>query len=110
MPERLPVGLTALAAAIVVAAPAFAGDPGPPRQKELIYLLKQDCGSCHGMTLKGGLGPALVPEALLDKPDEGLVDVILNGRPGTPMPPWDVELTEDEANWLVRQLRNGIKK
>lgn len=38
------------------------------RQKQLIHLLKQDCGSCHGLTLKGGLGPALLPDVLLSKP------------------------------------------
>jgi mono/diheme cytochrome c family protein len=27
------------------------------RQAELLHLLKHDCGSCHGMTRKGGLGP-----------------------------------------------------
>jgi hypothetical protein len=37
-------------------------DPTPrQRQKELIHLVRQDCGSCHGMTLQGGLGPALLP-------------------------------------------------
>ena len=34
------------------------------RQAELSHMVKQDCGSCHGMTLKGGLGPALLEENL----------------------------------------------
>ena len=34
------------------------------RISELNNLLIQDCGSCHGMTMKGGLGPALTPEVL----------------------------------------------
>ena len=38
------------------------------RQNELQYFIKHDCGSCHGMTLKGGLGPALLPETLAAKP------------------------------------------
>jgi cytochrome c55X len=99
-----------LLAAILVAiwvAPAHAGDPSPPRQKELLYLLEQDCGSCHGLTMKGGLGPALLPRDIAEKSDEGLVDAILQGRPGTPMPPWEFEITEEEAFWLVRQMRNG---
>ena len=58
------------------------------------------------MRLKGGLGPALLPEALRDKPDEILVATILNGRPGTPMPPWRELLTEDEIRWLVSVLRS----
>ena len=37
----------------------------PERQDQLRYLLRQDCGSCHGMTLKGGLGPALLPDNLI---------------------------------------------
>ncbi len=92
---------------VVWASPAFAGDPAAPRQKELLYLLEQDCGSCHGLTRKGGLGPALLPRDIAEKPDEGLVDAILLGRPGTPMGPWNFEISEEEAFWLVRQLRNG---
>jgi hypothetical protein len=28
-------------------------------------------------------------------------------RQGTPMGPWEFEISEDEAFWLVRQLRSG---
>lgn len=84
-----------------------ADEPSEMRQKELLYLLEQDCGSCHGLTMKGGLGPSLLPGDIAEKPDEGLVDAILEGRPGTPMPPWAFEITEDEAFWLIRQLREG---
>ena len=86
----------------------WAGEPGVSRQAEIIYLLRQDCGSCHGMTLKGGLGPPLLPGALAEKSDEGLVDVILNGMPTTPMPPWGFEISPGEAAWLVRQLKQGV--
>ncbi|MEN8132133.1 MAG: cytochrome c [Pseudomonadota bacterium] len=79
----------------------------PDRQAELAYLLSQDCGSCHGMTLKGGLGPPLLPETLRSRPDEGLVAAIMDGRPGTPMPPWRGLLTEQEARWLISVLRSG---
>ncbi|MDJ0951721.1 MAG: cytochrome c [Alphaproteobacteria bacterium] len=96
-------GALALAAAAVWASP----DPLPWRQDELIYRLKQDCGSCHGLTMKGGLGPALLPETLADKPDHALVEVILKGVPGTPMPPWDFEISVMEAHWLVRQMKKG---
>jgi cytochrome c55X len=86
---------------------ALAADPSPERQAALTELLHEDCGSCHGMTLRGGLGPSLLPEALPGKPDEALVDTILNGHPGTAMPPWKSLLTRDEAAWLVRRLRSG---
>ena len=81
--------------------------PDDARQSELRYLLKQDCGSCHGMTMKGGLGPALLPETLKDKPHGLLVEAVLNGRPGTPMPGWRDLLSEDEIHWMVSGLRSG---
>jgi len=83
-------------------------DISETRQLELLSLLKQDCGSCHGMTLKGGLGPALTPDAIANKPRELLVQTILAGRPGTPMPPWAPFLSRDEAGWLVNNLIEGV--
>ena len=86
-----------------------AAEIGPTRQNELLYLLKQDCGSCHGLTLQGGLGPALTPQALSDKPKAAMVATILHGRPGTPMPPWASELSEGEVRWMVDNLYQGIE-
>ena len=43
-----------------------------------------------------------------DKDAEQMRFVILNGRPGTPMPPWKPFLTEAEAGWIVEQLRKGL--
>lgn len=80
---------------------------GEPRKAELRHLLKQDCGSCHGLTLRGGLGPPITPEALADRDRETMVAVILYGRPGTPMPPWSTILTEHEVRWLVDLLYEG---
>ena len=82
--------------------------PTPQRQRELVHLVRQDCGSCHGMTLQGGLGPALKPAALRDKPVDSLVATIVGGRPGTPMPPWHRFLSEAEAKWIVEQLLAGF--
>ena len=78
------------------------------RQSELSNLLEQDCGSCHGMTLKGGLGPALTAEALKDKPAEMLAITIKEGRPGTPMPPWKYLLSEADINHLVKILKQQV--
>ena len=77
------------------------------RRAELLYLLKHDCGSCHGMTRKGGLGPPLLPGNLGGRSQLLLVDTILDGRPGTPMPPWRGLLTEQEVQWLVEAMRRG---
>lgn len=87
-----------------------AADPHPARQRELIYRLRQDCGSCHGLTLKGGLGPSLLPAALAGKPDDYLAEVIRKGVPRTPMPPWAFEISPDEARWLAARLKAGLRK
>jgi len=77
------------------------------RKAQLTHIVKQDCGSCHGMTLKGGLGPALLPENIQNKPLLFLQNTILYGRPGTAMPPWKTLLTEQEALWISQQLKAG---
>lgn len=89
---------------------AMASEPTPARQKELVHLVRQDCGSCHGMTLQGGLGPALLPANLRDKPAEGLAATIYYGRPGTPMPPWQQFMSEAEAAWVVDKLMSEFPK
>ena len=86
---------------------AVAAAPDAARQGELLRLLRQDCGSCHGMRLTGGLGPPLTPQALRDKPADSLAATIVAGRAGTPMPPWRPFLSESEAAWLVERLQQG---
>ena len=83
--------------------------PTPVRQVELMTLLRHDCGSCHGLTMKGGLGPPLLPDTLAGKDEQALAGIILDGVPGKPMPPWRFELQPEEARWLVDRLREGLK-
>ena len=103
--------LKLVAALIVASSTVFAQPPdgsiNTTRQQELLHLLKQDCGSCHGLTLKGGLGPALLPENLIGKPASFLAYTILEGRPGTAMPPWKFLLKPEEAEWLAGVLVRG---
>jgi len=87
---------------LMFASPAWSMD-----KAELEHMVRQDCGSCHGMTLKGGLGNPLNPQDLAGKDDEALVATILDGRPGTPMPPWRGLLFEDDARWIVNYLKGG---
>ncbi|MDO9424534.1 MAG: cytochrome c [Methylobacter sp.] len=89
----------------VFANTSMASKPSQNRQITLRNMLKHDCGACHGLTLKGGLGPALLPEALTGKPDDFLISTIINGRPGTAMPPWQPFISHDEAAWLLGILR-----
>jgi cytochrome c55X len=96
-------------ALILAAGPALAQPPAA-RRAELTELVRQDCGSCHGLTLKGGLGPSLEPAAMADKDGAQMSFVILHGRRGTPMPPWRGLITEDEARWIVEALKQGLPR
>lgn len=102
--KKLPLLMLAITA--VLAGTCLAGEPSPERQTAIRNMLNHDCGACHGLTLKGGLGPSLLPNALAGKPDEFLISTILEGRKGTAMPPWQPFMNRDEAAWLVRILRN----
>jgi cytochrome c55X len=104
------LGIVAAVAATLLPTFAIAApgeSPSPQRQRELVHLLRQDCGSCHGMRLTGGLGPALTADALRERPAASLEATIIHGRPGTAMPPWGRFMTEGEARWLVELLRSG---
>ena len=96
--------------AALVAPALTLAEPGPARQHELIRLVRQDCGSCHGMTLKGGLGSPLLPDSLRDKPPSSLVATVVFGRPGTAMPAWKTILADGEAEWIVSQLLIGFPR
>ena len=75
-----------------------------PNPDALQRLVHQDCGSCHGLTLKGGLGPDIRPQSLSHYDAEILAEVILEGIPGTAMPPWRPLITTAEADWIANYL------
>ena len=77
------------------------------RQNELRALVRQDCGSCHGMTLKGGLGSPLRPSDLDHFEPAAIAQIVLEGVPGTPMPPWRGLLSDVEAMWIANALKTG---
>ena len=109
-------GLAACGGVVVTMLPGVAAQsapgepPTPERQRELVRMVRQDCGSCHGMHLTGGLGPALTKEALAGKPLESLQATILRGRHGTPMSGWQSLLSEADARWIAEQLLAGFPK
>lgn len=73
----------------------------------LKLMVHQDCGSCHGLTLKGGLGPDIRPETIEHYDPDVLQTVILEGVPGTAMPPWNALISEAEAAWIAEYLLKG---
>lgn len=105
-PALLLAALAGLPVALV--AKADLATPGAQRQAQLVRIVRQDCGSCHGMRLTGGLGPALTREALAELPLSAIEATIFHGRPGTPMPAWRTMLTEAEARWIAAQLAAGF--
>lgn len=115
---RVLIGRACVAAGCLLSAPSFAAAAPPEpvpvpvaegaRRAELIRLVRQDCGACHGLTLQGGLGPALLPATLADKPSDSLGATILQGRPGSAMPPWRRFLSQAEADWIVANLKKGF--
>jgi cytochrome c55X len=73
----------------------------------LSNMVRQDCGSCHGLTLKGGLGRPLTAEHLAGMDRETVRDIILFGIDETPMPGWRGLLSEPEADWIAKALKSG---
>jgi cytochrome c55X len=96
--------------AVTLATSAGADDSGPPalRTAQLVHLVRQDCGACHGLTLRGGLGPPLLPAELAGKPAAYLKQIILNGTAGSAMPGWSPLLTEGDAEWIAQHLLHGF--
>jgi cytochrome c55X len=90
----------------LTAARVAAAEPSPDPVK-LSNLVRQDCGSCHGLTLQGGLGKPLTAEHLAPWDRDQLAHIILDGVPGTPMPGWRPLLTEAEAGWIANVLKQG---
>ena len=82
--SRLLSFITALSMTSLLSIPPVSADESIDR-RQLEHLLLQDCGSCHGLRLTGGLGPAITPEALAGKPRDSLIATVTHGRPGTAM-------------------------
>lgn len=100
----------AVAVALLVAPLLLAASEQPDKKSgvaELENFVIQDCGSCHGLTLKGGLGPALLPENLVHLPEAAIAAIIREGIPGTAMPPWKPLLAPADIDWISHQLKMG---
>ena len=89
---------------LLTASPVVAQALSAEDHERLAHLVVQDCGSCHGLKLTGGLGNPITAQALEGHTVEGLQDIILDGIPGTAMPPWRPLLTEAEAAWIAAYL------
>jgi len=91
--------------------PAPSGRPVPADQVvDFNVLYGSNCAGCHGA--KGKLGPAPpLDDAIFLSiiPDESLLRVISEGRPGTPMPAFARDRGGPLTDTQVRALAGGIK-
>lgn len=104
------MGATAAVALCLSGLPARAGEGekvSAARARVLARLVRHDCGSCHGMTLRGGLGPPLTPAALRGRPAAALAAVIAHGRGERAMPGWAPILRAHEVEWIAEGLLDG---
>lgn len=103
--------------AVFVAAAAAGAYPPPAaaggnafssaQQQRLMRLVRHDCGSCHGMTLAGGLGPDIRPAAVAARGVAYLAAFIRHGAPERGMPPWGPLLSDAEIAWIAEGLLDG---
>jgi cytochrome c55X len=105
--KTLRPALLILLAGYFTAAGALEQEPDSERKTQLHRLLAQDCSVCHGMLLKGDLGPPLTGKSLAGKSEEELKQTIMEGHEETAMPPWWWMLEEYEARWLIRFIRDN---
>jgi mono/diheme cytochrome c family protein len=99
------------------AATGTAALPGDPTKGASLYA--QNCTTCHGSGLEGGIGPTLNPIAKLPGVTNPLspaylIDTITNGiKPATgpEMPEWGTKLSpqdiKDLAAFIINENRSG---
>ncbi|REK10231.1 MAG: hypothetical protein DWQ37_16620 [Planctomycetota bacterium] len=92
--------------------PNPADRPRTPAQiTDFDFLFQQNCTGCHGDDGKFGPAPPLNdPIFLAIVPDAELLDVITNGRDGTPMPAFARRLEGPLEEDQIKIIAEGLKK
>ena len=83
--------------------------PSAPDQSSLSgsQVFVSVCGSCHGESGEGGVGPALNTQEFQDKyDDQAMFDTISNGHEATTMIAWGEILTSEQITELVQFIRH----
>lgn len=105
-------------AAILVAGCEWPGKPKPvengglpTKMVDFEGLFETNCRGCHGGNGEGGPAPPLNDAIFLEiVPEEELVSVVTNGRPGTPMPPFVIPKGGRLEEFQVKILAKGMKE
>lgn len=72
-----------------------------------VSLWSQSCGSCHGDKGQGGSAMSVTHPVFLASASDGFLRAsIALGRPGTAMPAYESQLTQDQIDSLVRAIRS----
>jgi mono/diheme cytochrome c family protein len=72
-------------------------------------IFTANCAGCHGINAQGLLPntPDFTAASYwAETPDEKAVSAIASGLDGTPMPPWEDKLSEDEINETVNYIKS----
>ena len=94
---------------------ASAATDDPNRQWDLTDLMARggavyaaNCAACHQANGKGVVGafPALDGSKIVNGPKEGQIAIVLNGKPGTAMPPW-TQLSDIDIASVITYTRNS---
>ncbi|MEO8303848.1 MAG: cytochrome c oxidase subunit II [Betaproteobacteria bacterium] len=95
-------------------AQAVAGDPNKVwERQELVtrgaIIYAANCAACHQANGKGvpaGGFPALDGSKVVNGPVAGQLAIVLNGKPGTAMPPW-TQLSDTDLAAVITYTRNS---
>jgi putative heme-binding domain-containing protein len=74
-------------------------------------LYNETCTACHGKDGKGGeLGPPVASQnrRYLRRTDDEIFDAVKNGVPGTQMPPFSGQFTDDQV-WRITAYIRGLR-
>ncbi len=91
--------------------PAPTPSPTPPPAVTAVAageLYTGKCAGCHGDKRQGvsGFAPELTPDSLERLNHTEIQDILLNGKPGTAMPPFEAMLSQEEIDALVRLIKD----
>jgi mono/diheme cytochrome c family protein len=115
-PTSHPRGTALIAiAALMAAISAAAAQPADPTAYgRRIYLDKAQCSFCHGWAADGAGEPqsnggaANLRQSFLNR--DQLIEVIMCGRPGTPMPHYDELANTDKRCYGVTEAELGAQR
>ena len=94
--------ITSVAALAVISTGLYADTSKMDVEK----MFEKECQGCHGPNHEGGVGADLRPAQLDKKNAYTLAEVILNGRPGTAMPPFSEKMNKADAQKMIDYLQH----